>query len=170
MRRAAGAVLILLGAASLYSVGRWGAAPPDRGFGDLLPILGSTSVRAVVALLAGCLALVLGMAFLGRGAAPIGEEAERDRLTRVQVVALAHGIVVLVCLGLLAVGASLGWSPRTLAAWAGVGCVEAALGLVLMPLYIRLGGPRSVSLVSCGILLIGAAWAASILALGFLGA
>jgi hypothetical protein len=170
LRRASGALLTLLGAVSLYSVGRWGAIPSGPAFDDLLPVLGSPSVHTIAALLIGCLCLAAGMVFLGRGGVPIDAPAERVRWTRTQVVSLVHGIVVLGCLAILGLGASLGWSPRTLAAWAGVGCVEAALGLVLMPLYLRVQGPRSASLLSCGIILTGAAWAASIMALGFLGA
>lgn len=166
MKRTTSVALILGGAVSLYLLGRWGGEAPSR---DLLPLLGPEPALPAATLLGGLLALVVGILLLGRRTYGVPPPLEGPRLAPVQVFAVASGVIVLFCMVAVTLGASRGWSPKTLAVWSGVGLAEAVVGLLLIPSCLRAAGPRSVSLLSSGVILVGVAWVASVLAIGLGG-
>ncbi|MCZ6689268.1 MAG: hypothetical protein O7H41_06665 [Planctomycetota bacterium] len=167
MRRANGTALILLGAVSFYILGRWGGSGDSR---NLLPLLGSSPWLPFSALGLGLLLLVGGMVLLARSRPAPEPKHTPLPWTPLQILPLISGSVALVCLAAVAVGASRGWHPKTLATVAALGIVQALVGAILTPFWMGLPGRRSITVVSVGMIWIGAAWAASILVLGLSGA
>lgn len=165
LRRVSGAALVLLGAASFYALGRLGGGSPGR---DLLPILGPDTGEPLAALLVGLLAFAAGIILLSRRAARETLPPEVARWSPIQAIALLQGMVVIACLVTVALGTARGWNPMTIGACAALAAVEAGIGVALVPYYLRSRGPRSVSVVSSGLVVLGAAWTALILALGLL--
>ncbi|MCZ6602651.1 MAG: hypothetical protein O6952_06575 [Planctomycetota bacterium] len=167
MKRANGMALILLGAVAFYILGRWGGSGESR---NLLPLLGSSPGLPIIALGVGLLLLIGGMILLALSHPTPELQQAPLPWTTLQILPLISGSVALVCLAAVALGASRGWQPRTLAAVAALGIVQALVGAILTPFWMGLPGRRSITVVSVGMIWIGAAWAASLLVLGLSGA
>jgi hypothetical protein len=113
-----------------------------------------------------CAAFMLGLGIYLLGSRPPRVPAPRKPLAPTQILGIINGFLILLCLGAVGVGAAADWGPRTVAAFAGMAAAEIVVGLGIAPFALRADGPRSASLLSFGMLLVGAAWAGAIYGLG----